>query len=81
MSVGQSRAVPTAAWVRTIAMTCSTVSSGLENECPQRPFNWRSQNAGAIHSSSDLISALPEAGRTSAMRSCRSATLTQQELR
>ena len=65
--VGQRRAVPRDPWARTIATTCSTVSSGLENECPHRPLSWMSQNAGPTQSSFGLLSAGPSAGRTAAM--------------
>ena len=38
--VGQSRAVPSSAWTRTISATWSTVSVGLEYETPHRPLVW-----------------------------------------
>ena len=66
IKVGQSRAVPEPLG-RTIATTCSTVRSGLENECPHRPLIWMSQNAGATQSSFGLLSAGPSPGRTAAM--------------
>ena len=69
ISVGQSRAVPSAAWARTISATCSTVSPGPENECPHRPFNWMSQNAGATQSSSGRRSAGPSTARTESIAS------------
>ena len=60
---GRDRAGPcrAGAWARTIAATCSTVRSGLENECPHRPLIWMSQNAGATQSSSGSELAGPSA--------------------
>ena len=66
---------------RTIRATCSTVRSGLENECPHRPLVWMSQNAGATQSSCGPTTAGPLAVATAAISPSLSSSSSQCELR